>query len=156
MFHTGIALPFLAALAMAQPIIVKTSTLIDGKGHVLTNKEIVIEGGRITGVADATHRPTLDLSGYTVMPGWIDTHVHITWFFNKDGRLETGPSRTSTAQQPVRAEDHRSSRGHGGETRTKPLPHHPPRHEPGRLRIGRSPRRRQRHLRVVSEKPPVE
>ena len=98
-FRTSIALPFLAALAMAQPIIVKTSTLLDGKGHVLTNKEIVIEGGRITGIAEATHRPTLDLSGYTVMPGWIDTHVHITWYFNKDGRLETGPSRTSTAQQ---------------------------------------------------------
>src|ERR1039458_228861 len=99
LIRTSIALPFLAALAMAQPIIVKTSTLIDGKGHVLTNKEIVIEGGRITGIADATHRPTLDLSGYTVMPGWIDTHVHITWYFNKDERLETGPSRTSTAQQ---------------------------------------------------------
>ena len=99
LFRTGLALPFLAILAMAQPIIVKTSTLIDGKGHVLTNKEIVIEGGRIASIAEATHRPTLDLSGYTVMPGWIDTHVHITWFFNKDGRLETGPSRTSTAQQ---------------------------------------------------------
>src|ERR1017187_6576173 len=99
LFRTSIALPFLAALTMAQPIIVKTSTLIDGKGHVLTNKEIVIEGGRITGIADATHRPTLDLSGYTVMPGWIDTHVHITWFFNKDGRLDSGPGRTSTAQE---------------------------------------------------------
>ena len=99
MFRTSIALPFLATLAMGQPMIVKTSTLIDGKGHVLTNQEIVIEGGRITGIADATHRPALDLSGYTVMPGWIDTHVHITWYFNKDGRLETGPSRTSTAQQ---------------------------------------------------------
>jgi imidazolonepropionase-like amidohydrolase len=98
LFRTSIAVPFLAALAMAQPIIVKTSTLIDGKGHVLTNKEIIIEGGRITGIADATHRPTLDLSGYTVMPGWIDTHVHITWYFNKDGRLESG-GRNTNAQQ---------------------------------------------------------
>ena len=62
LLRTSIALPFLAALTMAQPIIIKTSTLIDGKGHVLTNKEIVIEGGRITGIADAAHRPTLDLS----------------------------------------------------------------------------------------------
>src|ERR1022692_703711 len=99
LFRISIALPLLAALAMSQPMIVKTSTLIDGKGHVLTNKEIVIEGGRITGIADATHRPTLDLSGYTVMPGWIDTHVHITWYFNKDGRLESGGGRGSNAQQ---------------------------------------------------------
>jgi len=99
LFHTSVALPFLAAVAMAQPIIVKTSTLIDGKGHVLANKEIAIEDGRITGIADATHRPTLDLSGYTVMPGWIDTHVHITWYFNKDGRLESGGGRGSNAQQ---------------------------------------------------------
>ena len=26
----------------------------------------------------------------TVMPGWIDTHVHATWYFNQDGRLEQG------------------------------------------------------------------
>ena len=99
LINSIIAFPLLAAFALAQPIIVKTSTLIDGKGQMLTNKEIVIENGRITGIADATHRPTFDLTGYTVMPGWIDTHVHITWFFNRDGRLETGASRTSTAQQ---------------------------------------------------------
>jgi imidazolonepropionase-like amidohydrolase len=27
------------------------------------------------------------------MPGWIDTHVHATWYFNKEGRYETGPGR---------------------------------------------------------------
>lgn len=33
-------------------------------------------------------RPTYDLSGYTLMPGWIDTHVHIGWHFNREGRAE--------------------------------------------------------------------
>src|ERR1035437_1843147 len=102
MFRTCTALPFLAALAMAQPLIVKTTTLIDGKGHVLKNKELTIDAGRITRVADATHKPDIDLSGLTVMPGWIDTHVHLTWYFNKQGRLETGPGRGgagTTAQQ---------------------------------------------------------
>jgi imidazolonepropionase-like amidohydrolase len=94
--------PFLlAALASAQPIIVRTSTIIDGKGHVLKNKELVIENGKITGIADAKRRPTIDLSGLTVMPGWIDTHVHPTWYFNKEGRLEQGPGRggKTTPQQ---------------------------------------------------------
>src|SRR4051812_46575726 len=90
-----------ATLLAAQPIVIKTSTLIDGKGHVLTNKEIVIEGGRITKIADAKQKPTIDLTGLTVMPGWIDTHTHPTWYFNKEGRLEQGPGRNakSTPQQ---------------------------------------------------------
>src|SRR5262252_8618551 len=95
-------LPFLLAAALpAQPLVVRTSTLIDGKGHVLKNKELVIENGRITRVADARQKPTIDLTGLTVMPGWIDTHVHPTWYFNKDGRLEQGPGRNSksTPQQ---------------------------------------------------------
>jgi imidazolonepropionase-like amidohydrolase len=97
-------LPFLlAAAAAAQPVVIRTSTLIDGKGHVLKNKELVIEGGRITRVADAKQKATIDLSGLTVMPGWIDTHVHPTWYFNKEGRLEQGPGRggraTSTTPQ---------------------------------------------------------
>jgi imidazolonepropionase-like amidohydrolase len=88
-------------LATAQPVVIKTTTLIDGKGHVLRNKEIVVENGRITRVADAKQKPTIDLSDLTVMPGWIDTHVHPTWYFNKEGRLEQGPGRNSksTPQQ---------------------------------------------------------
>src|SRR5436190_7058559 len=90
-----------AALAAAQPIVIKTTTLIDGKGQVLRGKEIVIDNGRIVRVADSKQKPTIDLSGLTDMPGWIDTHVHPTWYFNKEGRLEQGPGRNakSTPQQ---------------------------------------------------------
>src|SRR5436190_2180250 len=84
----------------AQPIVVRTSVLIDGKGHVLHGKELVIENGRIMRVADAAQKPAIDLTGLTVMPGWIDTHVHPTWYFNKDGRLEQGGRGSrSTPQQ---------------------------------------------------------
>ena len=95
MFLRYIALPLFAAIAMAQPIVIRTSTLIDGKGHVLKNKDIVVEGGRITRIADARAKPDIDLSGLTVTPGWIDTHVHLTWYFNKEGRFESGPGRGS-------------------------------------------------------------
>jgi len=93
----------LVAAAMAQPLVVRTSTIIDGKGHVLKNKEIVIQGGRITGIADAKQKPTIDLTGLTVMPGWIDTHVHPTWYFNRDGRLEQGPGRGNSKTTPQQA-----------------------------------------------------
>jgi imidazolonepropionase-like amidohydrolase len=83
----------IAAIAAAQPIVVKTGNLIDGKGRVLKNQEIVIEGGKITSIGPAKQKPTVDLSAMTVMPGWIDTHVHVTWYFNKEGRLEQGPGR---------------------------------------------------------------
>jgi imidazolonepropionase-like amidohydrolase len=98
---TKLLLFLCAAIAAAQPIVVRTSTIIDGKGHVLKNKELVIENGRITRIADAKQKPTIDLSGLTVMPGWIDTHVHPTWYFNKEGRLEQGPGRggKTTPQQ---------------------------------------------------------
>src|SRR5215471_19016052 len=87
----------LCAFAAAQPLVIRTSTLIDGKGHVLKNKELIIENGRISRIADAKQRATIDLSGLTVMPGWIDTHVHPTWYFNKEGRLEQGPGRGGRA-----------------------------------------------------------
>ena len=89
------------ASAMAQTLVIRTSTVIDGRGHVLRGKEIVVEGGRIARIADAKQKPDIDLTGMTVMPGWIDTHVHVTWYFNREGRLEQGPGRNSksTPQQ---------------------------------------------------------
>ncbi|HWY47917.1 MAG TPA: amidohydrolase family protein [Bryobacteraceae bacterium] len=80
----------LAAVSVAQPIVIKTSTLLDGKGGVLKNKEIVIDGTKITRVADGGGTAAYDLSGLTVMPGWIDTHTHPGWYFNRENRLEQG------------------------------------------------------------------
>ncbi len=83
---------FIMALAgaAAQPVTIKTTTILDGKGHILRNKQIVVEGTRIAAISDARGRATYDLSGLTVMPGWIDTHVHLGWYFNRENRLEQG------------------------------------------------------------------
>ena len=103
MLTRDIALALLAAgVGMAQTTVIKTTTLIDGRGHVLHNQDITIENGRITRIAASSkNKSGIDLSGLTVMPGWIDTHVHPTWYFNKDDRLEEGPASGSktTAQQ---------------------------------------------------------
>jgi imidazolonepropionase-like amidohydrolase len=90
-----------AALTYGQQTIIRTTTLIDGKGHVMRDQEIAIENGRIVRVGPARSKPTIDLNGLTVMPGWIDTHVHVTWYFNKEGRFEQGPGRgaKTTPQQ---------------------------------------------------------
>ena len=83
-------LVFAATLAYGQGVVIRTSTLLDGKGHVLKNTDLTIEGGKITRIAAAKGKAAIDLTGMTVMPGWIDTHIHATWYFNQDGRLEQG------------------------------------------------------------------
>ncbi len=78
-----LALLLLTALALgAQPIVIQTSTILDGKGGTLRNQQIVIENGKITRVGPGNAKPTYDLRGMTVMPGWIDTHVHLNWHFD--------------------------------------------------------------------------
>jgi imidazolonepropionase-like amidohydrolase len=99
MFRKCFALPFLAALAVAQPMVIKTTTLIDGKGRVLRNQEITVDGGRITRIGAAHQKATIDLSGLTVMPGWIDTHVHLGWYFDKEGRYDPGGRNSKTTPQ---------------------------------------------------------
>jgi len=99
----SIASLLLASAAIAQPLVIKTSILFDGKGQVLRNKEITVENGRIAGIADATHKPDIDLTGLTVTPGWIDTHVHPGWYFNKDNRLEQWPGGRGSKTTPSQA-----------------------------------------------------
>jgi imidazolonepropionase-like amidohydrolase len=80
-----------AAFTAAQnhPVVLKTSTALDGKGRILHNTIIVIEGGKIASVGAAAPQGaiTYDLSRLTVLPGWIDAHVHPTWHFDANGRL---------------------------------------------------------------------
>src|ERR1700704_2698870 len=72
-------------------IVIAASTVLDGKGRVLRDTRIVIEGSKIVAlepINDPKAGPVdYDLRGLTVLPGWIDAHVHINWFFGKDGKL---------------------------------------------------------------------
>jgi imidazolonepropionase-like amidohydrolase len=63
--------------------------MLDGKGDILQNVRIVIEGSKIVAVETgrrSTGHVDYDLRGLTVLPGWIDSHVHITWSFGPDGK----------------------------------------------------------------------
>jgi imidazolonepropionase-like amidohydrolase len=75
----GALLTLCAASLGAQPIVIQTSTLLDGRGGVLKDRQIVIDGSKIRTVAAGTAKATYDLRGLTVMPGWIDTHIHLNW-----------------------------------------------------------------------------
>src|ERR1700687_4532957 len=87
LFFAAIFAPTLA-LAQTRPIVLKASTVLDGKGHTLSNIIIVVEGTKIARVGGAAPSGaiTYDLTGLTITPGWIDTHSHLYWHFN-NGRL---------------------------------------------------------------------
>ncbi len=74
-------------------IVIRTGTLLDGKGAVLRNQQIVIENGRIVSVGPAgsgAAKPDYDLTNLTVMPGWIDTHVHLQWHMDANHKAVAG------------------------------------------------------------------
>lgn len=78
------------ARAQNQPIILRVSALLDGRGHVERNTSVLVEHGKIARIAPNATAPgakIYDLRGLTVMPGWIDCHEHISWHFGPDGRL---------------------------------------------------------------------
>jgi imidazolonepropionase-like amidohydrolase len=79
-----------AGFAAAQPVILQTSTVLDGKGGTLRNQIIEIEGSKIVSMKAGNSRNAIDLRGLTVMPGWIDTHVHLNWHFDADHKLVNG------------------------------------------------------------------
>ena len=72
--------------ASTQRTVIAASTLFDGKGRVLHDVRIVVQGSRIIAIEPGPGPADYDLRGLTVLPGWIDAHVHITWIFGKDGR----------------------------------------------------------------------
>jgi len=72
--------------AQGKRIVIAASTMLDGKGHVTHDTRIVVEGSKIVAIDPKAGPVDYDLRGLTVLPGWIDAHVHITWRFGKDGK----------------------------------------------------------------------
>jgi imidazolonepropionase-like amidohydrolase len=96
-----IQLAVLALFAAQQPssaapppsatvIAVRAGTLIDGTGATpVRNAVILVQGDRITAVGPNVQVPAgatvIDLSGATVLPGFIDAHVHLVGHTIGDG-----------------------------------------------------------------------
>ena len=57
------------ASAQNAPIVIKATTVLDGKGNTLSNVSITIEGSKIVRFEPARPGATYDLSTQTVMPG---------------------------------------------------------------------------------------
>src|SRR6202522_147997 len=75
--------------------IIRTGHLLDVKtGAEPTGQTIIVTGDRITAIAPTASTPTqpgdieIDLARYTVMPGLIDVHTHLTMANNFDPYFE--------------------------------------------------------------------
>lgn len=78
------------------PIVILARYALDGRGGQLHNVKIGVSNGRITSLAGAGAH-VIDLRSYTVLPGWIDVHVHLASHFDTRGRIATETEPTAEA-----------------------------------------------------------
>jgi imidazolonepropionase-like amidohydrolase len=95
------ALFFLPTLVLAQPVAIKAARLFDGTSDTLIqNAVIVVDGTKITAVGGPipANARIIDLGDATLLPGFIDAHVHLTgesgtnWYLDQFNRLMRQPA----------------------------------------------------------------
>ncbi|MFQ5704490.1 MAG: amidohydrolase family protein [Gemmatimonadales bacterium] len=72
--------------AQSQPITLIVDRVLDGAGGILEHTNIVVRGSKIEDIGSTSAGVKYDLSGLTVLPGGIDTHNHVAWHFDADGK----------------------------------------------------------------------
>jgi imidazolonepropionase-like amidohydrolase len=82
----------IAPPAAAQPTAIRTGRVITPEGKALMNAVILVDRDRIAAVTTAVPPAAatiIDLGRYTVIPGLIDAHTHMTYYW--DGAPGTRP-----------------------------------------------------------------
>jgi len=99
-----------SVLTMFQPaetVTIRAGRMLDGRGASAGSVVITIAGDRIIRIGSGEGGATYDLSRLTVLPGFIDTHVHILWHFGRNGRFdnsdETADDRLKAGVENARA-----------------------------------------------------
>ena len=96
----GLALPVLGAQDTTTTI--RAGLVIDGTGESRQDARISIENGVVVRIDGLRGAVTYDLSNHVVMPGWIDTHVHLASHVGPDGLANEGVEGTE-AQATLKA-----------------------------------------------------
>jgi imidazolonepropionase-like amidohydrolase len=99
-----------AASATAEPIVVEADGYVDVvTGRIVRPAVVVVDGTKIAAVNPAA-RPagakTIALRGHTLLPGLMDSHVHLNYIIGEG--WETEPVRFTTGDFALRAIPHAS------------------------------------------------
>ena len=79
---------------------IHSTHVLDGRGADLGEATITVENGKIVRVdRGAPSSPaTYELGNATLMPGLIDAHAHLNWYFNRQGRYHAAGDGDTPAQ----------------------------------------------------------
>lgn len=85
---------------MPKPIVIHADRVLDGRGKVISAGTVVMIGDKISTVGKAPAGAiTYDLKGMTLLPGLIDAHSHLSWYFNRQGRYHQRSDGDTPAEE---------------------------------------------------------
>lgn len=97
-----------SAPALGQPpgetTVLRAARILDGRGGVLEDRDLVVRDGLIAEIAPrgaGRGDRVYDLTDLTLLPGYIDTHVHIGNHFDDDGRVHRAENDPSAAHMTL-------------------------------------------------------
>jgi imidazolonepropionase-like amidohydrolase len=111
------------AAILLSVLVIRAPRVIDGRGHLLRNAAVVVDGGKIVAVDEHPAHVDIDLKDATLMPGGVDTHVHIGWHFDAAGKSEPGgaESKEPPAEAALYAAENAARTVRGGITTVQSL-----------------------------------
>ena len=103
LFFSSFFSPALAQNSPSMLKVIRFGKLIDGTGKVWTNAIVIVKGDRIQSVGEAgasipSDAQVIDMSAFTGMPGLIDIHTHMTYWWS--GNPHTTPNAETARLLP--------------------------------------------------------